>query len=67
MGMYDALLGKGIFVTKETYEIRKEICKSCDFVIAKKWICGKCFCPVANKTAIKTESCPMLKWNSEEY
>ena len=65
MGMYDALLGSGPFVTKDIYEKRKEICKSCDFVIARKWICGRCFCPVANKAVIKSESCPMDKWKSE--
>ena len=67
MGMYDALLGTGIFVDKDTYTKRKEICKSCDFVIAKKWICGRCFCPIVNKAVLKSESCPMSKWDSESY
>lgn len=65
MSIYDAFFGKGILVNKETYESRITICKNCDFIIARKLICSRCFCPVTNKSAIKTESCPQGKWKSE--
>jgi len=65
MNLFDPFFGKGIFVDKETYEKRVEICKSCDFIVLRKLFCGRCFCPVTNKSAIKTESCPIGRWNSE--
>jgi hypothetical protein len=57
-----SLLGTGMFVSKEIYDQRKEICKSCEFVVLRKMLCGKCLCAIPTKCAMAKTECPIKKW-----
>jgi hypothetical protein len=58
-----SLLGTGMFVSTEIYNQRKEICKSCEFVVLRKMLCGKCLCAIPTKCAIAKIGCPIKKWD----
>lgn len=59
---YEPFFGKGIFVDKETFLKRKSICQECPMVIMRKFMCGKCYCPIVNISALKQHECPMGFW-----
>jgi len=49
-------------VDKATQKERLAICLDCEK--AELGICTVCFCPLAAKSWIASESCPEGKWNS---
>ena len=51
---------KRVFIDKEKYEERIEICKSCPH--RKKWVCSKCGCVIPAKAKFGSSSCPIGKW-----
>lgn len=63
-----SVLGIGL-TTQELINARRNICKSCDKMIIKKYLrgnelefCSECGCIVEHKTRLKSESCPIGKW-----
>ena len=64
--LWERFFGAAPFVdNRDTYYIRKAHCETCSHAIIKKWVCGKCLCPITNKISIKNESCPIGKWGPE--
>jgi Zn finger protein HypA/HybF involved in hydrogenase expression len=41
---------------------RMNICRGCEFYIAKEEKCQKCGCYMNAKTKLKTAKCPIEKW-----
>ena len=54
-----------LVVSKETYETRHEICKSCEMWIKKKDMCAECGCFIPAKARVVLESCPVDKWSQD--
>jgi hypothetical protein len=56
--------------TKDTFELRKEICKSCEFWDNSSFNntgkCNKCGCSTWAKLRLNTERCPIGKWEVVE-
>jgi len=51
-------------VDKATQKQRLDTCLKCEK--AELGICTVCFCPLAAKSWIASEKCPIDKWNSVE-
>lgn len=49
-------------VEKPLQEQRLEICKGCEFYMAKEDRCAKCGCHLKSKSAWKSSHCPIGKW-----
>lgn len=45
---------------ERTYNLRIEICKTCEHLISG--VCMKCGCYVEFRAAFKKQSCPMKRW-----
>ena len=52
------------FVTKEEYEDRMKICKSCDNLVLGG--CNICFCFMPLKAKFSSSSCPINKWSASD-
>lgn len=57
-------IGKVDYVTKD-YRLDK--CRDCEHLKSglMGFHCGKCGCPVEDKTSYKDEECPIGKWRKE--
>lgn len=51
-----------IFVTKQEYNKRLNICKSCDDFNHTTNQCKKCMCFMIFKCGLSTAECPIGKW-----
>lgn len=49
-------------VDNETQEKRLEICRGCEFFLAKESRCSKCGCFMQLKSKLESGSCPEGKW-----
>jgi hypothetical protein len=49
-------------VSDEQKAARLTICAGCEFLIAAENRCAKCGCLLAAKAAMRTQSCPLGKW-----
>lgn len=49
--------------SKIEYQSCLETCSNCERLEQKQGICLECFCYVALKAAMKTEQCPLNKWD----
>ena len=52
------------FISKEDYNERLNICRSCEFLFKPTMTCKKCGCFMRIKASIGVMSCPVKKWNS---
>ena len=60
------LLDRNLYVTEEIRKARLEICNACPYKRSKLnsflEYCLFCTCLINQKTKLKTEECPILKW-----
>ena len=49
--------------SKQEYSDCLQICSECDSLEPSRGICLECFCFVSLKAAMKTEQCPLHKWD----
>jgi hypothetical protein len=54
-----------VYLDKEKYKARLDICSSCPELINLTKQCKKCGCFMAIKTKMAHASCPLGKWLSE--
>lgn len=54
--------GENGFVLKEIFESRLKICKSCDSLNKKTFLCKECHCYMDSKTLLEYAKCPLYKW-----
>ena len=57
------LLDPRQYVTDAQRDARLEICNACEHLTRYSRQCKKCGCVVALKTKLKSEKCPIDKWN----
>ena len=57
---------ESLVVSDETYNVRHEICKSCEMWIKKKDMCAECGCFIPAKARVILESCPLDKWSQDK-
>ena len=50
-------------VDKATQKKRLQLCLACEH--ATLGVCGICYCPLAAKSWIASEACPIDKWGTE--
>ncbi len=54
-----------MFVNKQTFEKRYDVCKVCENFLNITKQCNKCFCFMPIKARAKTGTCPEGKWGKE--
>ena len=54
--------GQGGFELATNHSERMDICRKCEFYIAKEEKCKKCGCYMMAKTKLATAKCPVGKW-----
>lgn len=56
--------GEPLLIGKEEVAARLEICRGCEWFVARIERCAskKCGCYLRAKTALRAERCPELKW-----
>lgn len=47
------------------YKRRKAICNDCEYNNKKLDLCRICLCPLKAKLKVEDESCPLMRWSSE--
>lgn len=59
------LLDPKLHVTEEIRSARLELCNACPYkrIKFRLEVCYFCGCLINEKTKLKTEGCPILKWN----
>ena len=55
-----------LMLSDEPYNVRHEICKSCEMWIKKKDMCAECGCFIPAKAKVVLESCPLDKWSQDK-
>ena len=57
---YIELLDQDVKTAQKVYEVRLDVCKSCDYLEAGT--CLACGCYVELRAAVKKNKCPYKKW-----
>lgn len=53
--------GDSVLVSKASLDARRAVCGSCERNLGGQ--CAECTCFIKLKTLLKTETCPLSKWN----